>query len=163
MTTRHVFRPCRWLVMTGALLAVGAACIPLPEHRRVSPALVGVLRRGDSALADVPVRLATGQTTCSTTHVATRTDRTGRFRLDEQFFDSPVSVLVGDPAWGYSLCVPDGDQWTVIFRDSGIPEPPVAVDTLECDLAAFRVDSTRLLGARTACRAASHRSPRSFE
>jgi len=69
----------------------------------------------------------------------------------QQFFW--VESLLGDPVWSYRLCVNEGNGWREIHAAQGMPRPPrMAADSLVCDLASLRADSTSVDSRETACR-----------
>lgn len=139
-----------------ASILLAQACLPIPHHEQRSPAVVGTILRGDAPVAGLPVRVVahTMRESCAVGDEDTRTDAQGRFALPavHQFFW--VAWLLGDPTWSYRLCVNDDTGWREIYAAHGMPLPrSTDRDSVTCDLALPRPDSTRTVARETTCRA----------
>ena len=126
----------------GALLVLASileACVPLPNHAFVSPAVIGKVHRNGKPVADAVVYIEHPQDeSCAfKSEVVTRTNSAGEFRFEPreelQFF------VAMDPTHNWQVCIVDGDRryqgWYQhgIGRLAGIGRPAPEV-TLDCNL-----------------------------
>lgn len=126
----------RALLLPATLVVLLAGCIPFPHHDRLTPAITGVARSGDTPLGDAPVLLDTtsGEGDCPAPALATRTDAQGAFTIGPAEEFRWIVFLLGEPYARWTLCVDAAGGRRALLRQHGIGAPPVALD-VACDIA----------------------------
>ena len=142
----------RAVVLTACLAGGTSACIvPFPHVYKQIPEMSGTIRRGDSAVPELPVAIMRGSAErgCADVVEQTRTDATGRFVYGGKTGWVPFWVIPGHSSSSWGLCLGEpgeGQQtWGVWRHQAGPPAAPRAVE-LECDLGRPYLCSFRVVG-----------------